>query len=122
MKLQFEKMSFRKDKWYDGTLENVVVDQKKGCVYFFVTLDMYPGESFLKSLPFSKNIQGQLASFLDDLGVLEDDGSVELDDLCGEEVRVTLTKGKNKQWFVEEMEIQDDLDEDDIESDMEEDE
>lgn len=117
MKIQFEKMSFRKDKLYDGTLENVVVDEKKGCVYFFVTLDMYPGESFLKSLPFSKNIQGQLASFLDDLGVLEDDGSVELDDLCGEEVRVTLTKGKNKQWFVEEMEIVDDQDEDDMEDD-----
>ena len=95
----------------------MVVDEKKGCVYFFVTLDMYPGESFLKSLPFSKNIQGQLASFLDDLGVLEDDGSVELDDLCGEEVRVTLTKGKNKQWFVEEMEIVDDQDEDDMEDD-----
>lgn len=117
MKIQFEKMSFRKDKWYDGTLENVVVDEKKGCVYFFITLDMYPGESFLKSLPFSKNIQGQLASFLDDLGVLEDDGSVELDDLCGEEVRVTLTKGKNKQWFVEEMEIVDDQGDDDMEDD-----
>lgn len=114
MKIQFEKLMFRPNKFYDGRIENVVVDEKKNCVYFFVTLDMYPGESFLKSLPFSKNIQGLLACFLDDLGVLDDNDSIELDDLCNEEVRVTLTRGKNKQWFVDEMElINSDEDEDD---------
>lgn len=116
MKLQFQKINFKPNKFYDGEITNVVVDEKKNNVYIFVTLDIYKDESFLKSIPLSKDINGQLARFLDELGVLEDDGSIELDDLCNEAVRVTLTKGKNKQWFIDEMEmVYEDEDEDEDE-------
>lgn len=119
MKLQFQKINFKPNKYYEGEITNVVVDGNKGNVYIFVILDIYQSETFLKSIPLSKDINGQLARFLDDLDMLDEDGSCELDDLCEERVKVTLSKGKNKQWFIDEMELLEcDEDEDeDVEED-----
>lgn len=118
MKLQFKKINFKPNKYYDGEITNVVVDKERNNVYIFVTLDIYKDESFLKSIPFSKDINGQLARLLDDLMGLEEDGSFELDDLCEEQVRVTLSRGKNKKWFVDEMEL---ISDEDTDEDMEDD-
>ena len=105
MRIKFEKITFQPNKFYEGRIEDVYIDRTKGNVYIFVRIEKYKDETFLKSIPFSKNRNGQLARFLDELGLLEDD-SAQLDDLCNQFVRVTMKRGKNKQWFVDEIEIE----------------
>ena len=118
MKIEFQRITFKPNKYYEGEITNVVVDEHKGNVYIFVALDIYKNETFLKSIPLSKDINGQLARWLDDLMGLEEDGSFELDDLCEEQVRVTLSRGKNKKWFIDEMEL---ISDEDTDEDMEDD-
>lgn len=120
MRLQFKEIKLRHHTWYTGIISNISLDEKKGRLYIFVYLDLHREEAFLKSLPLSKSLSGSLALFFEELDVMLDDNSVELDDLHHAKVKVTLEQGKKGQWFIEKMKLIEPIYEDESEDEEEE--
>lgn len=121
MRLKFKEIKLRHHAWYEGVITNINVDEKKRNLYIFVYLDLYRDEAFMKSLPLSRNLSGRTALFFEELGVMLEDKSVELSDLHHAKVKVTLEKGKNGQWFIDQMKLTEPIYEED-EEDEEDDE
>ena len=120
MRLQFKEMKLRHHTWYTGIISNISLDEKKGRLYIFVYLDLHREEAFLKSLPLSKSLSGSLALFFEELDVMLDDNSVELDDLHHAKGKGTVEQGKKGQWFIEKMKLIEPIYEDESEDEEEE--
>ena len=142
MILKFDKIEIQSGVEYTGVVEEIHLSDDGRRIRIYVSVDEFEGEIFVKSLKFSKNRNSQIGRFFSDLGLMDSEGCVDLDELIGEEVLVTLSQGADGNWYVDEIwltaseeddmkdfveddedfETEDEEDEEDVEEDVEEDE
>lgn len=103
MTIKFKEVNLKSNTFYTGIVKEVNFGKNNQKIYFFVELDADPGVQYMKSLDYSENRNSQLGMFLEQLGVLDDNNEINLKDLEGCDVQVTLNKGKDSFWYVNEM-------------------
>lgn len=118
MKIKFKKIKLTAEELYEGVIRKVEFDKVSRRVRIFTELDKVEGETFLKSLPYSVSVNSPTGRFFEAMGAMDEDGIVDLEELVGHSVHVTLNQGKNSAWYVNEMY----LDEEDEEYEEAEDE
>lgn len=124
MIVEFKKMKLRSNQEYDGVVRDVRVNEKKGTMWIFVELDEVKNQNFMKSFPLVLTEGSLLWSFLNENELLDRKGKLDTDLLIDREVVVTLSKGKDSNWYIDEMhfyiETEDDnwLDEFDTDEDI----
>ena len=103
MELQFRKLKLRENQEYEGVVRDVVVNKKKGTMWIFVELDEIKNQTFMKSFPLALTEGSLLWNFLIDNELLDRKGNMETDDLIGRDCVVTMSKGKDSNWYIDEM-------------------
>lgn len=101
--IQFKGFKLSANKSYYGSISYVEVDHKKKKVRVFAELEKVPEVNFMKSLPYSENYHSPMGTFFRKLGAIDDHGKLNLDNLEGRPVEVTLYKGNDDNWYVNEM-------------------
>ena len=95
MKIKFKKIKLKAEELYEGVIRKVEFDKVSRRV---------------RNSPTGR--------FFEAMGAMDEDGIVDLEELVGHSVHVTLNQGKNSAWYVNEMY----LDEEDEEYEEAEDE
>lgn len=119
MILNFKKLKLHSHKEYEAVVRDVVVNKKKGMFWIFVELDEMKNQTFMKSFPLALTEGSLLWNFLNDNELLDCKGNMETEDLVGRECVVTMSQGKDLNWYVNqidffiETESDDDFDDDD---------
>lgn len=101
--IQFKGFKLSANKSYYGSISCVEVDHKKKKVRVFTELEKVPEVNFLKSLPYSENYYSPMGSFFRKMGAIDENGRLDPDNLEGRPVEVTLYKGNDDNWYVNEM-------------------
>lgn len=101
--IQFKGFKLSANKSYYGSISCVEVDHKKKKVRVFAELEKVPEVNFMKSLTYSENYYSPMGTFFRKLGAIDDHGKLNLDNLEGRPVEVTLYKGNDDNWYVNEM-------------------
>lgn len=102
---KFKKVTFKPEKFYPGIIKKVEIDDIKGKVRIFTELDKLPDELFMKSLPYSESSYSMMGRFFEEMGAIDENGEVNIDDLEGSAVEVTLNEGQDSNWYVNEMHL-----------------
>lgn len=103
--IKFKKVAFKPEKFYPGIIKKVELDDIRGKVRIFTELDKLPDELFMKSLPYSESSYSMMGRFFEEMGAIDENGEVDIDDLEGSAVEVTLNEGKDSNWYVNEMHL-----------------
>lgn len=123
MNLSFKKIKLNENQEYEAVVRDVVVNKKKGMLWVFVELDEIRNQTFMKSFPLALTEGSLLWNFLNDNELLDSKGNVETDNLIGRECVVTLSRGNDSNWYVDQLDFYieteiddwgDDFDDDDI--------
>lgn len=122
MIIKFHNLKIKQDVEYNGIVTDVQVDEERGRIRIFVTLEEVPGEPYMKSIQFSRSRNGQAGRFFDELGLMDSKGNVELNDLLNKEVIVTLSQGKDSYWYVDQLWLAESSDDSDDLDDIDEEE
>lgn len=105
MELQFRKLKLRENQEYEGVVRDVVVNKKKGTMWIFVELDEIKNQTFMKSFPLALTEGSLLWNFLNDNELLDRKGNMETDDLIGRDCVVTMSQGKDSNWYVDQLDF-----------------
>ena len=105
MELQFRKLKLRENQEYEGVVRDVVVNKKKGTMWIFVELDEMKNQTFMKSFPLALTEGSLLWNFLNDNELLDRKGNMETDDLIGRDCVVTMSQGKDSNWYVDQLDF-----------------
>ena len=90
---------------YEAVVRDVVVNKKKGTLWIFVELDEMKNQTFMKSFPLALTEGSLLWNFLNDNELLDRKGNMETDDLIGRDCVVTMSQGKDSNWYVNELDL-----------------
>lgn len=101
--IKFKKPHIALNQEYYGVIQRVEINKERGNFRIFVEIEEQPNETYLKSIRYSENIQGELARFLDELQVMNRRNEVNCDQLVGQEVVVTFNKGRDGNFYINEM-------------------
>lgn len=105
MELKFRKLKLRENQEYEGVVRDVVVNKKKGTMWIFVELDEIKNQTFMKSFPLALTEGSLLWNFLIDNELLDRKGNMETDDLIGRDCVVTMSQGKDSNWYVDQLDF-----------------
>ena len=105
MELQIRKLKLRENQEYEGVVRDVVVNKKKGTMWIFVELDEIKNQTFMKSFPLALTEGSLLWNFLIDNELLDRKGNMETDDLIGRDCVVTMSQGKDSNWYVDQLDF-----------------
>lgn len=119
---EFKKMKLRSNQEYDGVVRDVRVNEKKGTMWIFVELDEVKNQNFMKSFPLVLTEGSILWDFLNENELLDRKGKLDTDLLIDREVVVTLSKGKDSNWYIDEMHFYIETEVDDWGDDFDDDE
>lgn len=122
MIVEFKKMKLRSNQEYDGVVRDVRVNEKKGTMWIFVELDEVKNQNFMKSFPLVLTEGSILWDFLNENELLARKGKLDTDLLIDREVVVTLSKGKDSNWYIDEMHFYIETEVDDWGDDFDDDE
>lgn len=122
MIVEFKKMKLRSNQEYDGVVRDVRVNEKKGTMWIFVELDEVKNQNFMKSFPLVLTEGSILWNFLNENELLDRKGKLDTDLLIDREVVVTLSKGKDSNWYIDEMHFYIETEVDDWGDDFDDDE
>lgn len=122
MELQFRKLKLRENQEYEGVVRDVVVNKKKGTMWIFVELDEIKNQTFMKSFPLALTEGSLLWNFLIDNELLDRKGNMETDDLIGRDCVVTMSQGKDSNWYVDQLDFYIETEVDDWGDDFDDDE
>lgn len=103
--ISLKKVAFKPEKFYSGVIKEVEIDDIRQRLRIFVELDKLPNEFFMKSLPYSESCYSAMGQFFEEMGVIDENGEVNIDDLEGSEVEVTLNKGNDSNWYINEIQL-----------------
>ena len=103
--ISLKKVAFKPEKFYSGVIKEVEIDDIRQRLRIFVELDKLPNEFFMKSLPYSESSYSMMGRFFEEMGAIDENGEVDIDDLEGSAVEVTLNEGKDSNWYVNEMHL-----------------
>ncbi|WP_379688878.1 hypothetical protein [Mediterraneibacter gnavus] len=120
--MEFKKMKLRSNQEYDGVVRDVRVNEKKGTMWIFVELDEVKNQNFMKSFPLVLTEGSILWDFLNENELLDRKGKLDTDLLIDREVVVTLSKGKDSNWYIDEMHFYIETEVDDWGDDFDDDE
>lgn len=115
-------MKLRSNQEYDGVVRDVRVNEKKGTMWIFVELDEVKNQNFMKSFPLVLTEGSILWDFLNENELLDRKGKLDTDLLIDREVVVTLSKGKDSNWYIDEMHFYIETEVDDWGDDFDDDE
>ena len=90
---------------YEAVVRDVVVNKKKGMLWVFVELDEIRNQTFMKSFPLALTEGSLLWNFLTDNELLDRKGNMETDDLIGRDCVVTMSQGKDSNWYVDQLDF-----------------
>lgn len=122
MQLKFYKLKLHENQEYDGVVRDVRVNEKKGTMWIFVELDEVKNQNFMKSFPLVLTEGSILWNFLNENELLDRKGKLDTDLLIDREVVVTLSKGKDSNWYIDEMHFYIETEVDDWGDDFDDDE
>ena len=122
MIVEFKKMKLRSNQEYDGVVRDVRVNEKKVTMWIFVELDEVKNQNFMKSFPLVLTEGSILWDFLNENELLDRNGKLDTDLLIDREVVVTLSKGKDSNWYIDEMHFYIETEVDDWGDDFDDDE
>lgn len=122
MIVEFKKMKLCSNQEYDGVVRDVRVNEKKGTMWIFVELDEVKNQNFMKSFPLVLTEGSILWDFLNENELLDRKGKLDTDLLIDREVVVTLSKGKDSNWYIDEMHFYIETEVDDWGDDFDDDE
>ncbi len=122
MIVEFKKMKLRSNQEYDGVVRDVRLNEKKGTMWIFVELDEVKNQNFMKSFPLVLTEGSILWDFLNENELLDRKGKLDTDLLIDREVVVTLSKGKDSNWYIDEMHFYIETEVDDWGDDFDDDE
>ena len=122
MIVEFKKMKLRSNQEYDGVVRDVRVNEKKGTMWIFVELDEVKNQNFMKSFPLVLTEGSILWDFLNENELLDRKGKLDTDLLIDREVVVTLSKGKDSNWYIDEIHFYIETEVDDWGDDFDDDE
>lgn len=122
MIVELKKMKLRSNQEYDGVVRDVRVNEKKGTMWIFVELDEVKNQNFMKSFPLVLTEGSILWDFLNENELLDRKGKLDTDLLIDREVVVTLSKGKDSNWYIDEMHFYIETEVDDWGDDFDDDE
>ncbi len=105
MKLIFKQLHLDENQEYEGVVRDVVVNKKKGTMWIFVELDEIKNQTFMKSFPLALTEGSLLWNFLIDNELLDRKGNMETDDLIGRDCVVTMSQGKDSNWYVDQLDF-----------------
>ena len=105
MKLIFKQLHLDENQEYEAVVRDVVVNKKKGTLWIFVELDEMKNQTFMKSFPLALTEGSLLWNFLNDNELLDRKGNMETDDLIGRDCVVTMSQGKDSNWYVNELDL-----------------
>ena len=105
MNLSFKKIKLNENQEYEAVVHDVVVDKKKGMLWVFVELDEIRNQTFMKSFPLALTEGSLLWNFLNDNELLDRKGNMETDDLIGRDCVVTMSQGKDSNWYVDQLDF-----------------
>ena len=105
MELVFKKLKLRSHKEYDGVVRNVVVNEEKGKVWIFIEIEGVKEQTFMKSFPLVLTEGSALWKFFDENEIITDKGKVETDNLIGRDCVVTLSRGNDSNWYVDQLDF-----------------
>ena len=105
MELAFKKLKLRSHKEYDGVVRNVVVNEEKGKVWIFIEIEGVKEQTFMKSFPLVLTEGSALWKFFDENEIITDKGKVETDNLIDRDCVVTLTRGNDSNWYVDQLDF-----------------
>lgn len=105
MELVFKKLKLRSHKEYDGVVRNVVVNEEKGKVWIFIEIEGVKEQTFMKSFPLVLTEGSALWKFFDENEIITDKGKVETDNLIDRDCVVTLTRGNDSNWYVDQLDF-----------------
>ena len=103
-------------------VRDVRVNEKKGTMWIFVELDEVKNQNFMKSFPLVLTEGSILWDFLNENELLDRKGKLDTDLLIDREVVVTLSKGKDSNWYIDEMHFYIETEVDDWGDDFDDDE
>lgn len=102
-RIKFKAVKLSQNKTYYGTIKQVEIDDEAGRVRIFTELEKIPHEYYMKSVRYSEQKDSPLWTLFDDLGVLDENDEFDEKWLIGLEVAVSLSKGRDGNWYVNEM-------------------
>ena len=105
MNLSFKKIKLNENQEYEAVVHDVVVNKKKGMLWVFVELDEIRNQTFMKSFPLALTEGSLLWNFLNDNELLDCKGNMETDDLIGRDCVVTMSQGKDSNWYVDQLDF-----------------
>ena len=105
MNLSFKKIKLNENQEYEAVVHDVVVNKKKGMLWVFVELDEIRNQTFMKSFPLALTEGSLLWKFLNDNELLDRKGNMETDDLIGRDCVVTMSQGKDSNWYVDQLDF-----------------
>lgn len=105
MNLSFKKIKLNENQEYEAVIHDVVVNKKKGMLWVFVELDEIRNQTFMKSFPLALTEGSLLWNFLNDNELLDRKGNMETDDLIGRDCVVTMSQGKDSNWYVDQLDF-----------------
>ena len=113
MNLSFKKIKLNENQEYEAVVHDVVVNKKKGMLWVFVELDEIRNQTFMKSFPLALTEGSLLWNFLNDNELLDRKGNMETDDLIGRDCVVTMSQGKDSNWYVDQLDFYSETEADD---------
>lgn len=105
MNLSFKKIKLNENQEYEAVVHDVVVNKKKGMLWVFVEIDEIRNQTFMKSFPLALTEGSLLWNFLNDNELLDRKGNMETDDLIGRDCVVTMSQGKDSNWYVDQLDF-----------------
>ncbi len=105
MNLSFKKIKLNENQEYEAVVHDVVVNKKKGMLWVFVELDEIRNQTFMKSFPLALTEGSLLWNSLNDNELLDRKGNMETDDLIGRDCVVTMSQGKDSNWYVDQLDF-----------------
>lgn len=105
MNLSFKKIKLNENQEYEAVVHDVVVNKKKGMLWVFVEVDEIRNQTFMKSFPLALTEGSLLWNFLNDNELLDRKGNMETDDLIGRDCVVTMSQGKDSNWYVDQLDF-----------------
>lgn len=105
MQLKFRKLKLRENQEYDGVVRNVVVNEEKGKVRIFIEIEGIKEQTFMKSIPLELTEGSMLWNFFNNNELLDRKGNVETDNLIDKDCVVTLSRGNDSNWYVDQLDF-----------------
>lgn len=98
--IKFVTPKVKENTRYRGEIVDYSVDAELYILRIYVTIDKEPTIRFMKRIDAELEINSYLYNLCDELRLLKDDGTADLDLLIGTRVIVTLKQGSNEKFYI----------------------